>query len=395
VSDDFPPGTEFLRGLLGDLLKLLGTGAPVQWDLARALATSAASGDEPSEANPDPVERIAYEELQRVAELHVAEATGMAVGAGARTVELVTRVEFARRSLERWRPLAEDIARAIGQPPTPPAGEATADRPSLAALMGQWSAVLMPAMLGLQLGSAIGRFARRAVGQYDLPLPNGGSSELLVVAANVRDLARDWSLPAEDLRMWVCIRDLAYDAVLSRPHVARRLHDLLVRNAERFRPDPRALEERLENLEAADFPALLQVLGDPVLLGGQATSEEAHRARTELEALVSVVAGYAEHVTRTVADRLIGPHAPIAEAMRRRRIDRAAEERAAEMLFGLRVGQPEVERGLAFVEGVLARSGEDELARLWVVERHLPTPAEVDAPGLWLERLRLPPLDPG
>lgn len=390
MSDDFPPGTEFLRGLLGDLLKLLGTGAPVQWDLALALATSA---DGPPEANPDPLERIAYEELRHVAELHVTDVTGMGLGAGARTIELVTRVDFARRSLERWRGLAEDIARAIGQPPAPPVGDEAGERGSLAALMGQWSAVLMPAMLGLQLGSAIGRFARRAVGQYDLPLPNGGSRELLVVAANVHALAHDWSLRVEDLRMWVCIRDLAYDAVLSRPHVARRLHDLLVRNAERFRVDPRVLEERLEGLDATDFPALLQVLGDPVLLGGEPASEEAVRARAELDALVSVVAGYAEHVTRTVADRLIGPHAPIAEAMRRRRIDRAAEERAAEMLFGLRVGQPQVERGLSFVEGVLARSGEDELARLWVDETHLPTPAEVDAPGLWLERLRLPPLD--
>ena len=41
------------------------------------------------------------------------------------------------------------------------------------------------------------------------------------------------------------------------------------------------------------------------------------------------------------------------------------------------------------VQGVLERSGELDLARLWVDEEHLPTPAEVEAPGLWLARINL------
>ena len=40
--------------------------------------------------------------------------------------------------------------------------------------------------------------------------------------------------------------------------------------------------------------------------------------------------------------------------------------------------------------GVVERAGEDGLARLWEAERTLPTPAEIDAPGLWLARIELP-----
>ena len=39
---------------------------------------------------------------------------------------------------------------------------------------------------------------------------------------------------------------------------------------------------------------------------------------------------------------------------------------------------------------MVERAGEDGLARLWTSARTLPTPAEVDAPGLWLERIDLP-----
>jgi uncharacterized protein (DUF2342 family) len=42
------------------------------------------------------------------------------------------------------------------------------------------------------------------------------------------------------------------------------------------------------------------------------------------------------------------------------------------------------------VRGVLERGGKPALQRLWQSERELPTPAEVDAPGLWLARIDLP-----
>ena len=44
---------------------------------------------------------------------------------------------------------------------------------------------------------------------------------------------------------------------------------------------------------------------------------------------------------------------------------------------------------------MVERAGEEGLARLWESDRTLPTPAEVDAPGLWLERIDLPDEDRG
>jgi hypothetical protein len=41
------------------------------------------------------------------------------------------------------------------------------------------------------------------------------------------------------------------------------------------------------------------------------------------------------------------------------------------------------------VQGVIERAGDDALTRLLGDELDLPTPAEVDAPGLWLARIGL------
>ena len=105
-----------------------------------------------------------------------------------------------------------------------------------------------------------------------------------------------------------------------------------------------------------------------------------------------MIDAYADHIADTVGQQLVGSHSQLAEAWYRRRAERGKGEEAAGALFGLDLEQSQVDRGRAFISGVIERAGEDGLARLWVSARNLPTPAEVDAPGLWLERISLPEL---
>jgi uncharacterized protein (DUF2342 family) len=80
----------------------------------------------------------------------------------------------------------------------------------------------------------------------------------------------------------------------------------------------------------------------------------------------------------------------LTEALRRRRVEASSVDRFVEQLLGLGLTQTHYDRGAAFVDGVVERAGQDGLSRLWESERTLPTPAEVDAPGLWLARIELP-----
>ena len=71
-------------------------------------------------------------------------------------------------------------------------------------------------------------------------------------------------------------------------------------------------------------------------------------------------------------------------------VGRGEGERVAESLFGLHLDQEDVDRGASLRDkGVLESSGELDLARLRIDDEHLPTPAEIDAPGLWLARIDL------
>jgi putative hydrolase len=218
---------------------------------------------------------------------------------------------------------------------------------------------------------------------------------VVVVTANVGAFAGDWSLPEDELLLWVCARELASHTVLSREPVRRRYAELLAAVADSSAAAQVDLLGRLRQLGdpgagGLDPTALQGMLGDPEALLGELLSPEAQRSSAQLTSLAVVVDAYADHVAGRVGSSLVGSPGPIAEAWYRHRIERGKGEEAAGALFGLDLDQSQVDRGRAFVDGVVERAGEDALARLWSDERHLPTPAEVDAPGLWLERIDLP-----
>jgi putative hydrolase len=263
--------------------------------------------------------------------------------------------------------------------------------PSTAWLSGLLAA-MAPMMAGITTGTMVGRLALRSLGTYDLPIPRDGD-ELLVVVPNVEAFAADWSLPAADLRLWICLHEVAHHAVLGVPHLRAALTDLLTRHAGAFRNDGSALQDQLGDIDLTSGPealARLQESLNPEMVLGAVRSPEQEALLPHLEALVAVVIGYVDHVMDDIGSTLIGSYRQVTEAARRRRVGTGDADRFVERILGLDLTVEQVDRGSAFVAGVVDRSGSEGLGRLWATGRNLPTPSEVDAPGLWLARIDLP-----
>jgi putative hydrolase len=387
-----------MGGLLGDLLKVIGSGpggGKDNWfEAARTLAFGVAT-DGGTDDNPDPLVRIAFEELARVAELHVADATGIAPsGTGGVSFDAVGPGQWSFRALEAYRPVLSSMvdAQQQGASAVPTSMDLTALDPDAASgiggLLSQFAVTLGPVFLGMQFGSAAGHLARRAFGQYALPLPWPESPSLLLIPSNVARFADDWSLPLQEVQLWVCVRELAMHAVLTRPGVRSSLSTLLADASAHAAAAQRSIVERLgENL--GDPSSIEDALGDPEALLADLISPEQRNISSTLTAQTTALGAYVDHVTARIATSLTSSPAALREAWYRYRIEEGKGEMAFASLFGLDVGQDEVDRGRTFVDGVVERAGEDALARLWADELDLPTPAEVDAPGLWLARIGL------
>src|SRR5271154_1580154 len=114
------------QSLLGDLMNMLGTNAPNQWEMTRSFALNVATGGAP-EDNIEPLQRIQLEQLARVAELNVVETTGMPVAPDGRRLTCVPvgRGDWTLRALESWREVLTAMTPAAGPLPgaSPPADD--------------------------------------------------------------------------------------------------------------------------------------------------------------------------------------------------------------------------------------------------------------------------------
>jgi putative hydrolase len=392
AEGDFPagPGDNPFAGLpmFGEFAKMLGSQGPLNWDAARQFAAMAATGGA-SEGNPDPAVRMRLQELARIVELHVHDLTGLDTVFPELTA--VGRGEWARRTLEAYRPLFTELAVSLGRRDTDTDPEQPAD--PMMAMMAGLSQMMAPSMMGMAIGSMVGRMAARTFGQYDLPIPRDDAA-LLLVPANIDSFAHDWSLPADEMRLWVLAQELTGHTLFSISSVRGQYASLVRSYVGAFRPDPAALAERLGSLGADDaadpMQAVQQLFGDPALLLGAVQSPEQELMAPRLDAATAAVVGYVDYLVDSVAVRVIGGDAlRIAEAVRRRRAESGADELFVHRLLGLHLSHEQVQRGKTFVAGVVERVGEAGLTRLLGRPEALPTPAELEAPGLWVARLEL------
>ncbi len=420
-----------------------GTGSGQRLEMARMFAHNVAAGG--SEANVEPTERIRLEELARVAELHVSEVSGLSITPGGSAIEIlaVGPGSWAWHTVEDWQFLLSAMTagvsagtepggevrpgapgrqpggeitdrfgrpeRGLGPPDEPGGGRGSGDfgsdldsggsgsdldsgdlGPDEEDLLNKVMATMGPMLSAMQLGSAVGHLARTTMGSYELPIPRTDASRLLLVPANIDRFAGDWGLALDEVRLWVCLRELTMHAVVTRPYVADRMRGLLEEFMSGAARDAGGLAGLLGGIDPSDPESIQRLLmDDPEALLGVDLSPERARTARELAALTAAMAGYVEYVLEKTGSRLLGDRTVLAEAWRRNQVEGRASMSSTEAFLGLDVGSAQVDRGSAFVNGVVERSGAEGLARLWESAATLPTPPEVDAPGLWLERLKL------
>ncbi len=370
----------------GDFEKLFGNAGQDHWGAAKQIAIQLATGGE-SEPNVDPSHRIEIEELSRIAQLHISNATGL--GIESVSLKAATRTQWIDSTLRDYEPLLRELSESLtNKQPTD-----TEITDPMSAMFSQMMQHLAPVMLAMTSGSMVGHLASRSLGQYDLPLPRGENSEILIVTGNIATFGEEWSLPTQELFLWVCLHELCHHAVLQVDHVHLRLQELLLSYVRNFESNPSGLGDLVEGIDMESpsaFEDLQRSLGDPEVVLGVIQSEAQLSLLPELHSLLAVIVGYVDYVMDKVGAGLIGSYDQLTEALRRRRVEADPSNRFIERMFGLELTQSQYERGTSFISGVIDRAGDSELSRLWEKEQNLPTPNEIDAPGLWLARIDLP-----
>ena len=420
----FDPSTfDFSQIDLNQIMRMLQSDGPLNWEVARQTADQVALEGRP-EPTITPADRKQFEELAHAAQTLVVGETGLTAtfATELRTVGPRGWVELHMVALQ---PVLEALATALGDSMRRAGEQADQEEgtdpfsaeelgnmpnipgmPGMAGMFGAMGAMgglgpmlgmIAPALLGVQAGSMLGFLAQHALGRYDLPLPTGpvptatapggDDPSLCFVVPNIDAFEAAWELPRDDLRFYVALHEVVHAALRSVPWIRSRLVQLAVDYVSAYQVDVNAFEAEFGMLDPSDPMAMQSMTEDPERVLGAMQSPAQAAPREELQRLTAVLDGYADLVVARIGQRLIPTFDRIHEAKKRHRVERGEAERFIETLLGLKLERAHYERGQSFVEGVVERAGIDGLNKLFEGDAMLPTPNELDAPGLWLARI--------
>lgn len=385
---------------LQQLMRMLQSQGPVNFDIAQQVADAVATaqpdtGEPVAEPKIDPALVASFDDVVRAAQVTVVETTGIAATLGIPSV-CVDRSGWAQATLEGLMPVLTTLAGALQRAGPADIGDiaglgnepATTESGDISAFLMQ---SLLPLLLGVWSGSMIGQLAHHALGQYDLPLPLHGPPRQRFLVRNVEAFAEEWSLPADELRYGLALREVVHGAQRSVPWVRDELERLATQYVGAYEVQPDALQEQLGDLDLTDPSSMasLAQLGDPGTLLGAMRSERQTPMLESLQRFVSVLEGYTDIVVEKLGERMMTSHARIDEALKRHRYDRGEAAAFVDRLLGLELDRGHYDVGIAFSRGVVERGGIEQLNRLWTDPEMMPTPAELEAPGLWMARIDL------
>jgi putative hydrolase len=394
-----PASFDFSKVDLSQMMNMLSSTGPVNWEVARQTADWVAhqGRTEPPVGDAD---RKQLEELTHAAQTLVVDETGLYATFNT-PMQAVNLGGWVDLHLVALRPVLEALATNLGAAMSGP-GDSESDE-ELSAMfpglppglpIGDVVRAMAPALLGVQAGSMIGYLAQHALGRYDLPLPTGptpGGDEpsLMFVVPNIDAFEDAWSLARDDLRFYLAIHEVVHAAERSVPWVRSRLVRLATEYVSSYEIDPIAFQAEFGDVDPTDPSSLEAMTSSPERILGAMQSSQQAAPREELQRLTSVIEGYADNVLERIGCRLVPSFQQIHEAELRHRVERGEAERFIESLLGLKLERAHYERGQAFCDGVVERAGIEGLNRLWEREEQLPTPSELEAPGLWLARIDL------
>src|SRR4051794_30390553 len=366
--------------LFAELQKLMNwSGGPVNWDLARQGAISQlAVGHQPTSQ----AEQTAVAEALRLADLWLDQATELP--SGIERTAAWSRVDWVEKTLPAWGQLIDPLAeKVVAAMTSAMPQEAALSLGPIPGIMGRMGGL----MFGAQVGQALGKLADEVVGSTDVGLPLAPSGTGVLVPQNVADFAAGVDRPADQVRLFLALREAASQPVFAHlPGLRQQPPDSVDAHAPGITIDREAIERGLNEamsgmeggLDPSNPESIQQLLGSGVLEPEE--TPEQQMALRRLETLLALVEGWVDTVVAEAAkDRLPG-HSALAETMRRRRATGGPAEQTFATLVGLEL-RPRRLRDAATVWGAMGqRYGSADRDKLWSPPDLLPTSDDLDEP---------------
>jgi len=322
--------------------------------------------------------------VARASEL-VASETGLELP-GDPTVEVIGRQEWVDANITAFTALLAPLRAAIEE--VEPSGRDEEDTADAGEHDGDEAGRhLGSRFLGVELGAVLGFLSRRVLGQYELVVPAGDADvgdSVYFVGVNVLAMERNHEFRPSHFRFWVALHECAHRAQFTgvpwmRSYFLSLVDELTGTNAREKGRMARIASDVIAARQRGESP-----IGETGLLGLLASDDQRH-VLERVQALMSLLEGHGHVVMDRVGSREIVDVDRMSRILSARRSD--PRSAAIMRLIGMEMKLKQYELGASFIRGVEARASWDALAMAWESPEALPTLAEIEEPGAWLDRM--------
>ncbi len=253
------------------------------------------------------------------------------------------------------------------------------------AVMGGVNQLLVSSELGLLLGY----LARRVLGQYDMSLfgkeviPTG---KVYFVEPNISTIVHNLGVQGDEFRLWIALHESTHAFEFeSHPWVRQHFNSILERYFANISDDLTSLS-RSGGL--GGFIQRVRQNNDP----GSAWLErimtpEQRVMFNQLQALMSIIEGYSNHVMNAVGQHLMPSYEEIKHKVESRQKNRGIADQIFARLTGLNLKMEQYRLGEIFVDEVVKQKGIVFANQMWERAEFVPNLDEIKNPSLWVARL--------
>jgi coenzyme F420 biosynthesis associated uncharacterized protein len=246
-------------------------------------------------------------------------------------------------------------------------------------------------VLSAEMGFLLGYLARRVLGQYDLALlgrePLETSGKLYFVHPNIRNLERHLRLPADQFRLWLALHETTHAFEFeSHPWLRDYMNGMLEEYIMFLSDDMEYLKRGVDAVRVF-WDRARDSNDDSGSWIEMVMSPEQRVLFNKMQAMMSVVEGYSNHVMNAVGRDLMPDFTTISSRFEQRQRDRTSAEQLFARLTGLDLKLEQYRMGEQFINSVVEARGHDFARRVWDRPETLPTLDELRDPGAWIIRI--------
>jgi coenzyme F420 biosynthesis associated uncharacterized protein len=239
-------------------------------------------------------------------------------------------------------------------------------------------------LIGAQIGMLLGFLGKRVLGQYDLSLLSPEPSTtgaLYYVEPNIARVQTRLQLNDEDFRLWIALHETTHAFEFEAyPWVRDHFRGLLQAYFDSLNSQVSMLGKGLPSI----IQRLIQNADKDKHWIEMVLTPEQRRIFEQLQALMSLVEGYSNHIMNAIGSQLLPSFHDIEKRMEQRQRSKTLFEQLFYRITGMDLKMAQYKQGEAFVNAVVAERGISFASQVWECAENLPTLEEIRNPQQWI-----------